>query len=424
MGAADTPMPVAPSPPAEQSDVEVARLVQSWKLATADELQPILDRHQEDPAQLLDVLVDAQLVTPSQAQRVRAELHRTRQPVLRIPGYRVLDRLGSGSMGVVYKARQLSMDRMVALKVLRPELLRDPIYIERFVQEAKLAAKLSHNHIVQAIDVGESDGQYFFVMEFIEGISIAGLLEQKSRLGEQESLRIVLDIARALEHASRRGLVHRDVKPQNIMITSEGVAKLADLGLARATRDKRAQQAESGRAIGTPHYISPEQARGETDIDIRSDIYSLGATLYHMVTGRTPFQGTDPAEILRKHVQEELVPPDHINTALSDGCGLVVEMMMAKRREDRYAGPADLILDLECLLAKKPPKLAQERISARTLANLAEGESADEIPALRRAPPPGRRRTKNGKTNPLLVLLALLLSVSVLFNLLLALGLL
>jgi serine/threonine-protein kinase len=219
-------------------------------------------------------------------------------------------------------------------------------------------------------------------------------------------------MAQALQHAHRRGLIHRDVKPANIILTPERVAKLADLGMARETTDLERSRAEKGMTIGTPFYISPEQIYPLEEIDGRADIYSLGATLYHMVTGQPPFPGTKVEEVLRAHLEQELTPPDHLNTSLSSGLGEVAELMMAKDRDQRYPSADDLILDLECLLNGRPPKLARERIEAGTLKKLAEGET-DEVDA---ALPP-----EEAPDRIWIILLACLLAVSVLLNLLLVL---
>ncbi len=210
-----------------------------------------------------------------------------------IPGYQVISKIGKGSMGVVYKAKQMSVDRIVAIKILLDPLAQNKEFIKRFEREAKIAARLSHNNIVNAIDAGEVDGHYFFVMEYVEGPTIKDYLDKHKTFDEKEALRIVLAVAEALKHAHSRGLIHRDIKPENIILTRDAV-KLADLGLARITDDEKWGLSEAGMAIGTPYYISPEQVRGQTNIDIRADIYSLGATLYHMVTGRVPYGGDSP----------------------------------------------------------------------------------------------------------------------------------
>jgi serine/threonine-protein kinase len=324
------------------------------------------------PEALLARLVKAGFLTANQGQRARqglsALLHQ------QIPGYELVEKLGQGSMGTVYKARQLSMDRLVAIKMLHPRLAAKQDLLSRLDREAHLAAKLSHNNIVQAIDVGVAGSLHYFVMEYIQGTTIKYELEAGKIYTEREALEIVLQVAQALQHAHRRGLIHRDVKPANIILTPERVAKLADLGMARETADEERARAEKGMTIGTPFYISPEQIYPLDEIDGRADIYSLGATLYHMVTGQPPFPGTKVDEVLRAHLEQELTPPDHLNTALSSGLGEMVEFMMARDRRLRYPAAEDLIMDLKSLLNGQPPTLARERIAAGTLDELAEGE--------------------------------------------------
>jgi serine/threonine-protein kinase len=227
-------------------------------------------------------------------------------------------------------------------------------------------------------------------MEYVQGTTIKQELEAGKVYGEREAVEIALQIAQALQHAHRRGLIHRDVKPANIILTADRVAKLADLGMARETTDEEMARAEKGMTIGTPFYIAPEQIYGREDIDGRIDIYSLGATLYHMVTGQPPFPGDQIDVVLEGHLHKELTPPDHLNTALSSGLGEVVEFMMAKDPLQRYRSPEDLIIDLECLLGGQPPKLARERIESGTLAALAEGEREEEsdenVPSHKSAP--------------------------------------
>ncbi len=344
-----------------------------------------------EPPGLLQVMIAARALTESQARRLFQEVASETQKTLAIPGYQILDKLGKGSMGIVYKAKQLSVDRVVAIKVLLDQLSLNKEFIKRFDREAKIAARLSHNNVVNAIDAGEINGHYYFVMEYVEGVTIKDILEKKEAdsagavgdegpkksFDEKPALKIVLAVAEALKHAHAKGLIHRDIKPENVILTKDGNVKLADLGLARLTSDEKWAMAEAGMAIGTPYYISPEQVRGQVDVDIRSDIYSLGATLYHMVTGQVPYTGETPTEVMKKHVDKnvELTPPDHLNTDLSSGLGVVVETMMAKNREDRYRNPEDLILDLKSLLAGDAPMVASQK--TESLASLAEGE-ADE----------------------------------------------
>ncbi|MBM4071356.1 MAG: serine/threonine protein kinase [Planctomycetes bacterium] len=325
---------------------------------------------------LLNRLVKSGFLTIHQARRANKELADLMSQ--QIPGYDLLDKLGQGAMGLVWKARQVSMNRLVAIKVLKPKLAADPEFLKRFTREAHVAAKLSHNNVVQAIDVGSAGKIHYFVMEYVEGTTIKQEIEKGKIYDEKEAVEIVLQITQALAHASRRKLIHRDIKPANIIITAEGVAKLADLGLARDTTDEAAVKAEKGMTTGTPYYISPEQIQTRDDIDSRADIYSLGATFYHMVTGQPPFPGNKVEAILQAHLKKELTPPDHLNTGLSSGLGEVVECMMAKDRSQRYATPDDLIIDLECLLNGDPPKLARQRLEASSLADLQHGEEDEE----------------------------------------------
>jgi len=338
--------------------------------------QAATDSCKSGPEALLLRLLKAGLLTASQARRARQEIAQLLNQ--QIPGYQIVEKLGQGSMGTVYKARQLSMNRLVAIKILLPRLAGNQEFLERFTREAHLAAKFSSNNIVQAIDVGSAGPLHYFVMEFVEGTTIRQLVDQGKVFTEREAVEIVLQVAQALSHAHCRGLIHRDVKPANIILTVDGIAKLADLGLARETADRALARAEKGLMIGTPFYISPEQILGREDVDTRADIYGLGATLYHMVTGQPPFADGKTEEILEAHLKQELTPPDHLQTALSAGLGEVVEFMMAKDRRQRYQTPDDLIIDLECLLNGEPPKLARQRLEAASLARLAEGEDDEE----------------------------------------------
>ena len=221
--------------------------------------------------------------------------------------------------------------------------------------------------------MGESGGYHYFVMEFVEGKTIYDDLANGQAYPETEALDILIQIGGALAHAHKRGLIHRDVKPKNIMITKDGIAKLADMGLAREADDKVAAEMEAGRAYGTPYYISPEQIRGEVDIDFRTDIYSLGATFYHMVTGRVPFEAPTPSGVMHKHLKETLVPPDHINKGLSVGVAEIIEVMMAKKRENRYENMALLLADLRAVRAGEPPLQAHHKFDADVLADLERG---------------------------------------------------
>ena len=282
---------------------------------------------------------------------------RTALPPDLIPGYVLEEWLGEGTMGAVYRAKQVSLERTVAVKVLTPHLAKNERYLKRFQREARAVAKLNHPNVVSGIDVGESQGCRYFVMEYVEGPTLLQLLEKTGRLDAMSATHIIHQIARALDHAHRTGLVHRDVKPANIIVTSKGnVAKLCDLGLAKEVSEGGADTGE-GRAMGTPFYISPEQARGEADIDIRSDIYSLGATYYHAVCGRPPFTGPTPAVIMAKHLTEDIVPVRTVVSQVPVGVAGVIERALRRSRADRYQSPEEMIKELDQVLdgTWKPP---------------------------------------------------------------------
>ncbi len=339
----------------ETAQGEADRLAQSLVtrgLVTKDELEKCRANGQAEVAadSLVSRLVAAGYLTRSQAKRVAQDRAAAASTTQKIPGYQLLEKLGQGSMGTVFKARQLSMDRLVAMKILLPRLASKQDFLQRFVREAHMAARLSHNNVVQAIDAGSVGRLHYFVMELIDGTTVEDELRTGKIYPEREALEIVLQIAYALDHAHRRDLIHRDIKPANIIITKEGIVKLADLGMARETDNEELSEAERGVTLGTPYYIAPEQIGGRLEADGRADIYSLGATLYHMVTGKPPFPGTRVKEVLRAHLHQPLTPPDHVNTQLSAGLGELVEFMMAKDRNDRYQTAENVIIDIECLL--------------------------------------------------------------------------
>lgn len=354
-------------------------------LCTDEELQKSLDdlrsRRPENPTPLAELMIEMGYITSSQAERVRTNIKMSKAAAHQIPGYKILGKLGSGAMAIVYKARQLSLNRTVAIKILPKRFSENPQYVDRFYKEGRAAAKLNHNSIVQAIDVGEAGGYHYFVMEYVEGKTLYDDLSVGKVFSEPEALDIVIQVAKALKHAHDRGLIHRDIKPKNIMINTAGDVKVADMGLARETTDIEAAKTEAGKAYGTPYYIAPEQIRGEIDIDGRVDIYALGATFYHMVTAQVPFTADEPADVMKMHLKERLVPPDHINTELSTGVSEVIEIMMAKRKEDRYQDAEELLTDLEAIKEGNPPVQAHQKFDVSMLEQLEDGEDIEEQPS-------------------------------------------
>jgi len=362
-------------------DTLFGRIAVEQGFCTKEELQRSIEelksRRETNPIELVDLMIKLGYITRSQAERLKIRLKESKTAPHQIPGYQILGKIGAGAMAVVYKAKQLSLNRTVAIKILPKRFSENPEYVERFYKEGQAAGKLNHNNIVQAIDVGEAGGYHYFVMEYVEGRTVAEDLSAGKIFGEKEALDIIIQVAHALAHAHANGLIHRDVKPKNIMISNDGVVKLADMGLAREMTDIKLAETEAGKAYGTPYYIAPEQIRGKIDIDGRADIYGLGATFYNMVTGRVPFMADDSMEVMKKHLRERLIPPDHINTSLSAGVSEVIEIMMAKRRKDRYNNVEELLTDLEALRDGQPPLQAHKRFDVSVLEQLEQGEAVD-----------------------------------------------
>ena len=357
---------------------QISRLVVERKFCTANELELVrAELHslteKGNPISLADLLVQRGYVTRSQLARLNRAMDEDSmyRPAQQIPGFQIQSKLGQGAMAVVFKAKQLSLDRTVAVKVLPKRLSENAEFVERFYREGRAAARLNDPNIVQAYDVGEAGGYHYFVMEYIDGQTVYDLLTDGRPVEEAKAVNLIRQAALALDHAHRHGFIHRDVKPKNIMITKASIVKLADMGLAREVDDYATATAEAGRAYGTPYYISPEQIRGEITIDGRADIYALGATFYHMVTGRVPFDGTTPSAVMHKHLKDPLIPPDHINPKLTAAVGEIIEVMMAKNASDRYPSMAEVISDLDAVSKGEPPFQARRKYDRNLLENLA-----------------------------------------------------
>ena len=266
------------------------------------------------------------------------------EPLPQIPGYRVEGVLGRGSTGTVYRAVQQAVDRVVALKVLHPALSKGRI-ARRLQREARTTARLSHPNLVAAIDMGSINGLWWYAMEFVDGPSLAARLRKERQLSEREALRLFIPLCEALEHLHQNGVVHRDIKPGNILVDQTGRARLVDLGLAFAEDDPA--MTSQGGTLGTPHYVSPEQARNPVAADVRSDIWSLGASLYHTVCARPPFAGESVADILSAVLYARVPDPGELAPSLSRGMRLVLRKCLSRDPARRYQTPEDLVDDLE-----------------------------------------------------------------------------
>ncbi len=354
-GRTATTAPVAPAALSSEPqdpravDLTLARLAVERGLCTQEEVDfcKLKQRERKYAGRLLgELLVESESLTKRQMLRLR-EAAGAGKTGSRIPGYAILGRLGEGATATVFRARQESLGREVALKVLPKRFASNERYIEQLYAEARMAASLNHPHMVEAYDVGSHGDHHYFVMEIVDGETVHDRILRLGRLDEVESLEIVLAVAKALSHAHAKGLVHRDVKPKNIIITRDGTPKLTDLGLARLLEDREAAEAEKGKSLGTPYYMSPEQVRGDLEIGPASDIYSLGASWYFMITGKTAFVGSDSDDIMQRHVHEALTPPVMVCPDITQGVSDMIVKMMQKSPAKRYASCEELVIELE-----------------------------------------------------------------------------
>jgi serine/threonine-protein kinase len=277
--------------------------------------------------------------------------------------YEITKAIARGGMARVYLARDRSLDRPVAVKELVPEFAADESFVERFRREAQAAANLTHPNIVGVYDWGTQDNTYFIIMEYVDGPVLSKVLRDEGPLHPRRAAELASEVAAALGFAHSRGVVHRDVKPGNVILTSSGQAKVTDFGIARAMSAPEENLTQAGSVMGTATYFSPEQAQG-LQVDQRSDLYSLGVVLFEMVTGRTPFTGETPLAIAYKHVQDQPPAPSTLVSGLPAGLEAVIMKLLRKRPEDRYANAEDLRADLRRFLNGQATLAEQERAAA------------------------------------------------------------
>lgn len=311
--------------------------------------------------------------------------------------FRIERLLGQGGMGLVYLAHDPKKDRQIALKVMAIEKADNPTLVKRFRSEAMATRELRHENIVGVYEAGSINDQFYIALEYIDGTDVGQLIASRGRLPIQRSLEIIRQTAAALEQANARGIVHRDIKPSNLLIRRDGVVKLTDMGLARSTDDAgQSRITRAGTTVGTVDYIAPEQARDSTAADTRSDIYSLGCTWYHMLTGATVFPDGTLTEKLRHHASTPAPDPRATNDSIPKNIATVLERMLAKNPDHRFQDPTELIEALESLA------LNRENLSTDILAGLAEDDSSPpsttipsqhsrDRPNRRHAPPPSPR---------------------------------
>lgn len=328
--------------------------------------------------------------------------------------YEIRRRIARGGMADVYLAQDQLLDRPVALKVLFAELSVDPSFVERFRREAQNAAKLSHPNIVSVYDWGEDDNTYYIVMEYIGGQSLSALLREEGSLPAGRAAQIGAEVASALSFAHRNGVVHRDVKPGNVLIDERGVVKVTDFGIARA-RNTTENLTQTGAVMGTATYFSPEQAQG-LPVDQRSDVYSLGVVLYEMIAGKAPFSGDNPVTIALQHVREVPVPLRTLKPNTAPAFAAIADQAMAKAPAARYATAEDLRNDLERFLHQQPvlaataamPNATQVVPMATALGAYGDNSATTAVPSAARQAPPLPPDDDKSVKGPFLVLVGLI----------------
>lgn len=306
-------------------------------------------------------LIRLDWLTPYQANQI----FRGRGGDLLLDSYVLLERLGEGGVGQVFKARHIRMGRIVAVKIIRRERLRKANAVRRFHREVCAAARLDHPNVVHAYDAGRVGDRHYFVMEHVEGADFDRLIERCGPLSAAEACECIRQAARGLGHAHDKGLIHRDVKPQNLMLTTGSRVKVLDLGLSRNTEpalDAHSQLTRDGAVLGTVDFLAPEQAADPSAADARADLYGLGCTFYFLLTGRVPFPGGSTVDKLLRHQSREPEPLEQVCLGISTEVATVVRKLMAKRPEDRYQSASELLTALEALpalpLSAAPPFLA------------------------------------------------------------------
>jgi serine/threonine-protein kinase len=406
-------------------DEVLAQLLLKAGFVTEAELRRAIEAQAKSAAQgaplpLGDVLVQQGLLTAAQREKAEKKLEVQRDEAKRLGPYRILKKLGEGGMGAVYLAEDPASGQKVALKVLPKVAAQEEEAVRRFMREVDYARKLEHPNIVKAGAGGQDKGFHYYVMEYVEGETLGAHLQRTEFLAAAEASSVVLQVALGLKYAHAEGFIHRDIKPDNVIVSKDGVAKILDMGLSKNIEEAQTFRTMTGVALGTPQYIAPEQARGEKGIDGRADIYSLGATYYHLVTGETPFHGTTAIELIAQHLDQQMPDPRDIRDGIPDGVVHVIRKMMAKKPEDRYRDCAELVTDLELVLGGRNPSSRVLEAAQSAVALPMAREARERYRAQRRGHRPGAYRARtNSSSAPLIlggivgaILLAVVLAVA------------
>jgi len=365
-------------------DFRYGQLAIEGRLISPDQFDLAMDKVKQSGKALADILVADGYIDATTADRLTKALRR----ILRderakseggmlvkkqIGGYKLIKKIGEGGMGEVYLAEQLNLRRLVALKILHGKWADDDEFRKRFLLEARAAGKLSHTNLIQVFDVGKYQGLYYFSMEFIDGVTVDDLIRHDGQLTVEKVINICMQVCQALKYLSSHDIVHRDIKPANIMVTKDGQVKLGDFGFIQSVFD--AELMQEGTTIGTPDYISPEQARGERNLDVRSDIYSLGATLFHMLAGKTLYSGSC-SKVMRDHIETEPPKLEELRQNLPKDLIRMLKRMCEKNPIDRYQSPDEVMKDLEMLkidVAADDGKIPSSRSQIMNVINAEKG---------------------------------------------------
>ncbi|RME77899.1 MAG: serine/threonine protein kinase, partial [Planctomycetota bacterium] len=330
-----------------QDVIKFGQLALQKGMITQEQLREaiIAFQNKDNLDEFIQIFIEKGFLTSTQVSILLEKVKKANQ----IGHYKIIRQLGSGGMGVVYLAEDLQQGILVALKVLNPELSRNKEMLSRFFREAAAFRMLEHRNIVKSYGEGrdENQGVFYIAMEYVEGQSLADLIEQKGQLSPDLALDILRQVVIALQVAYEKGIIHRDIKPENILITKDGTAKLTDFGLVKIKDQKHISLTQTGMFMGTPHYISPEQAQGVKNLDIRSDFYSLGITLFHMITGVLPFDSDSALVICQKHLMEPLPDPADYNKMVSPALTELIRKLTAKTPEERPQTPKELLEMIE-----------------------------------------------------------------------------
>jgi len=338
---------------ATPQETRFARLAVSRKVLTRDQMKTCLDYQKQKRSQgsnitLWDCAVLNNMLDETVAEGLQDEAGDL--AVEKLGEFTIMRKLGEGGMGSVWLCRGPSKE-LAALKVLPVHLAKQRPFLTRFFREAQASIKLQHPNIVRGMAVDEDRGNYYFAMEFVDGISVRKMIDDQGPLPPDKATDIIRQAAEGLAYAHEAGIVHRDIKPDNIMVAKDGVVKLADLGLARQVDAEMTALTRTGTGMGTPFYMAPEQGTDAKRADARSDIYSLGATWYHMVTGQVPFTGATPLEIMTKHLRQPAKSPRAVRSDVPRSVSMLIERMLAKKPESRVQSAGELckLIDEHCL---------------------------------------------------------------------------